>query len=469
MSQSISHPAGAGSFPCSISNRVVAVGALLVLSPLILYVIDIRPIIATGYLAGLAALVLLVNPRLSFVLFLVSISVKMPYLLDFIAIHPYDIAFALAALAFILNHLLRSGAEIRPTPLDTPFILLIMATWLSALFAYDMRESVVSSIRIVTVYLTFRFVFKYALEIGVRKLLLFFMIQTAVLSALAFIPFVLAGGSFRSFGPAGLALQYFAMTTLPMALAFLIWTRSPASRFGYGLICVVTGLGIFATQSRAPLLAVVVAVPILLFVAYRKARRENAQRAARAVKLVLIPIALLGVTVVVLGETLFGGILTRVTSLIASLQNPEGTVSTRLILWTSAIKGFLSSPIIGIGIGNMKIIHEVVPEVKLIPLWAYVKGMSAHNVLLHYLAETGLVGTSALMLLFWRGLRIGRTNLRLKLDQINAPVSVALFMAALVCFITMFYMRTWTWGQTGYILAILFGLNAAWSHQHRAR
>jgi len=118
-----------------------------------------------------------------------------------------------------------------------------------------------------------------------------------------------------------------------------------------------------------------------------------------------------------------------------------------------------------LGIGNMRVVHEVVPEVKLIPYWAWVKGMSAHNVLLHYLAETGLVGAISLLFLFGKNLSIGYKSFKLKLNKHDNMISTALFIASFVCFITMFYMRSWTWGMDGHILAFIFGLNAAWYFQ----
>ena len=451
------------------SNYAVVIGSLVLLSPAVLYVIGFKPILATSFFGGLLFLVLMVNPRVSFALFILLIGVSLPRHLCYLSVQPYDMFFLVAVAGFILDSFLRGGAKIRSAYLDIPFIFLIFGTWLSALFAYDIHESIMPSIRIFVVYLAFRLVFKHAFEIGVRRLLIFLMVLTAVVSVLAFIPFALAGGGIRSFGPAGIALQYLAMITLPMALAFIIWSQTIRSRIIYGIICIVSGLGIFATQSRAPLVAVVFAIPVLLFAAYRKAKREEVLKTARTLKLALIPIILLGVAIIVFGETLFEGTLQRLSGLIASLHHPEGTVSTRLTLWAMAIKGFLSSPFVGIGIGNMRVIHEALPEVKLAPMWVFVKGMSAHNVLLHYLAETGLIGTTALVVLFWKSLRMGIGHLKLKRNARDSQVSVALFIAMFVCFITMFYMRAWTWGQGGYILAFLFALNSAWTYQHQPR
>jgi O-antigen ligase len=382
-----------------------------------------------------------------------------------ISIHPADILFVITLMGVMLDFLLRTKNHIRSTGLDKQFLFLIFATWLSALFAYDWTQSVIPSIRILVIYFAFRIVFKYALEIGIKKLMTLFMILTSILSFIAFVQFYLAGGGIRSFGITGLTLQYFAMTAVPMAMVFIIWSKSIRTSLFYMLISIISGLGIFATQSRAPLLAILITFPVIMFVSFRKAKRENDYRTLKNIKYVLLPVIVLVLSLFILEETYFEGTISRLDELIQSLKNPVGTVMTRIVLWTSAIMAFLEHPILGVGIGNMRIVHEVVPEVKLIPYWAWVKGMSAHNVLLHYMAETGIIGASALVYLFWKNLSIGFKAYKIKLNKQDNMISTALFIASLVCFITMFYMRSWTWGMDGHILAFIFGLNTAWYYR----
>lgn len=458
---SISHPSPVGTASGFLQASVV----LLLLSPALLFIIDLKPMVAIGYFAFILVFLLMASPKLSYVLFLLSTSVFLPSYLGSFALHPFDIAFALAMLSVVMDFLLRTRTEIRPAYFDLPFAFLIAATLLSALFAYDARLSIVPSTRIIVVYLAFRLAFRFGLEIGVRKLLVFYILLVTVLSAVAFVQFALADGKIRAFGVTGLALQYFVLTALPMALAFLIWSRSSGAKFGYGLMSFVMGLGVFATQSRAPFVAVAVAIPVLLLVAYRKSRREGAIGVIRTMRQVLIPVLFLGVAMLAYGETLFGETLGRIGELIESIRHPQGTVAHRLVLWSAALKAFVSHPLLGIGIGNMRVVHEIIPEIRLAPLWFLVKGMSAHNVLLHYLAETGLIGATALVALFLKGLGLSYRSIRMKSSAVDGQVSAALFIAMFTCFLTMLYMRAWTWGQGGYILALVFGLNAAWANQ----
>jgi len=59
---------------------------------------------------------------------------------------------------------------------------------------------------------------------------------------------------------------------------------------------------------------------------------------------------------------------------------------------------------------------------------------------------------------------------REKVAPDRAPVAMALFAMMLVFVVTLFYMRAWTWEQSGYLMSFIFALNAAWRYRrtHRA-
>ena len=156
-------------------------------------------------------------------------------------------------------------------------------------------------------------------------------------------------------------------------------------------------------------------------------------------------------------------------SFIDSLRSPAETVYLRLILWTAALKAFAANPITGVGIGNFKIIGQIVPEMKFHPEWYYISGMSAHNVILHYLAETGILGAAAIMALAGVNLRIAYRSLKLSVSPAELQMSAATFVAIFVFCVTLFYMRAWTWGQGGYIMALLFAFSVAWNYRLRQK
>ena len=444
-------------------RRVVIV--LACAAPALLLLIDFKPLAAMAYFGLLGMVALMSLPRLTFVLFFLSVGLFMPYLIGGVAINSFDILLAVLFLSTLLEFLLSGRTEIRGTGIDIAFLALITATILSGLFAHNPSYSVLPSVRIILIYLAFRMVFKYSLEIGVRRIALLYIGLVTLLAAVNLGLFLFRHGQDRIFGPAWLGFETYAMTALPMTLGFILWSRSTPERLKYILIASIIGFGLLASQSRAPLLAVIVSVPLLLWFTYLKSRKERSAASRRRVRAILVPIILLVAIVAIYRETLFMGALERFTSLIDSMSNPQETVLLRLVLGKAAIKGFLAHPILGVGIGNFKIIDQVVPEMRMEPVWFYIRGFSAHNVVLQYLAETGLAGTLSLLAMVGLAVRKGYRSFRRHNSDADQQVAAALFAAMLVLGVTLFYMRAWTWGQGGYIMAILLGLTTAWHYQ----
>ena len=108
--------------------------------------------------------------------------------------------------------------------------------------------------------------------------------------AVNIILFFITAGRIRIFGLPGLGYEPLAMTALPMAVAFMIWAKSGWEQFRYGIISLIIGLGILATQSRAPLLAVIIAIPVLILFAGIKAHKEKTKQPLRTMKKVFIPV-----------------------------------------------------------------------------------------------------------------------------------------------------------------------------------
>jgi O-antigen ligase len=91
--------------------------------------------------------------------------------------------------------------------------------------------------------------------------------------------------------------------------------------------------------------------------------------------------------------------------------------------------------------------------------------MSAHNVVLHYLAETGLIGVIALLSVPFAGVRTVRQFIRAQLSLPETQVSMALTIAVLVFAMSLFFMRAWTWAQEGHVMAMVLGMTAAWHYR----
>lgn len=449
--------------PVIIERTVYLTAALLAL-PILMALAVGRDYIIMTYVAAVAGSFLIAFPRACLYLFIVSVSFFYPYFIGRVGIHPFDICMFLLAASLVLQFLLRGGTRIVATRIDRYFLFLIFATLISAVFAYDISYSIFPCLRIIVVFLAFRIVYGFALEMGVRKLVNFYIYHVFALSVLNLILFIRAAGQDRIFGPAWLAFETYSMTALPMAIAFLLWADNKRERLKFGLISLVIGLALLATQSRAPLLAVLLAIPVLLMAVYLRSSGEARATFFRRVRKAIIPVSIVLITALLLRQTFFEGFFVRVASFIDSLQNPAETVYLRLILWTAAWKAFIANPITGVGIGNFKIVGDIVTEMKFYAEWYYISGMSAHNVILHYLAETGIIGATAIAALAGVNLKIAYRSLKLSVSPSEQQMSAATFISIFIFCVTIFYMRAWTWGQGGYIMALLFAFSVAWNY-----
>jgi len=454
------------------SPRLVEFVVVLVVAAVVVLALGLmslgREMFAAAIVLAAFGAGLVLFPRVSFYLFLISLTVYAPQRVTYsFAVHPFDLVFGIVFAGLLLDFMLRDRTAIRPASFDLPFVVLIIATLVSTVFAYNPNYSIVPCARIIVIYLAFRAVFRFGLELSVRKILLFYVYLIFFVSLHNSILFMMHSGQMRVFGFSSLGYESFSMTALPMAFAFWLWSESRRDKIKFGVIAVTIGVGILATQARGPLIAVALAVPLLMLMAVFKARRENDHKTLSALKILLVPLVGLAALVVVLSSTLFAGSFGRYEAAIDSFTRPTGTIALRLVLWKTAILAFLDHPFTGIGIGNFRIVHELYPALKTTPLHFYVKGMSAHNVILHYLAETGLVGALALIVLAWGGLKASYRDFQRKLSRPETQVTAALFIAMLVFCVTILYMRAWTWGQGGYVMALLFGLVAARTYERR--
>lgn len=444
--------------------------ALFVLAAV--WVVALGVAVAIGRAIGIEAVIalpilvcLLASPRVAFYLYMLTVPIYFPFQGAGFALWGFDVVVAILALGLIVDSLLCESSQFRRTPFDLPLACLVVATWISALFAYSGSDTVVPSVRILVVFIAFRVVFSMALRLGVRRVLLLYLYIVFVLSLINISLFLLHGGAARVFGPAGLAFEAYSMTALPMALAFFIWSQNRRERLWFGLVAAAIALAIFASGSRGTLLAVALGIPCLLYIAWRKIRREQNIRFSSALVPLLVVGGIVAIVVAASSTTLFGIFLSRVSEAAESVQRPVGTIELRLVLWTAAFKAWLASPIVGIGIGNFDLVDQIVPEMRMTPVWYYIRGMSAHNVVLHYLAETGLIGVIALLSVPLAGVRTVWRFFRTKMSLAETQVSMALMIAVIVFALSLFFMRAWTWAQEGHVMAMVLGMTAAWHYR----
>src|SRR5262249_50829848 len=94
------------------------------------------------------------------------------------------------------------------------------------------------------------------------------------------------------------------------------------------------------------------------------------------------------------------------------------TLQSRLAIWGAATVIFLQHPILGAGVGTFRYrFHPYVPGIK--------DDLDAHNLYLHTLAETGIVGFLVFFATMWgffrRGVKLSKAR-----DELGAIVGIAI-------------------------------------------
>ena len=159
---------------------------------------------------------------------------------------------------------------------------------------------------------------------------------------------------------------------------------------------------------------------------------------------------------VALRVELLEGVLGRFERL--SSTEPGGTFLLRLTLWKAALGAFLDHPLVGIGPGMFKAVQEIYPSMRMDPAFIYVRGLSAHNQVLHYLAEAGIIGGFAMILIFFKQYRIARVTLHRQKEREQIATSFAIHAVAILLLASTLIEAAWLWGQSSFVAAFFLAV-----------
>jgi O-antigen ligase len=370
---------------------------------------------------------------------------------------------ALLVIAAAALDLLTSNRLPRQFPrLFFNFIFLLTALSIAAVFGYDPVVSLNPLARITFLMVTFLSLYRLVTKAGIERLVGMFFWVCVLHSIIVVVPFIISGGEMRSFGFSGSVYDDLAMLTLPVGLALFIWSKAErATKYLLGSLLIFSSL--VATQSRASLAFAVFALAAVLILSLGRYRQIAARQrpigealtgsemlcaVKKRVAILCLSMVLLAAAVISLMPDVYGVVLSRFES--ALTFTPSGTVRTRLELWRSALMAFSHHPILGVGPGSFRIFHQIFPTLHMQPLHYYVRGLSAHSLFLHYLAEAGLLGAAALVALFINQFRISRSTWRRPQPTDQIGCSLALYVVGLMFLVTTLLEAGWIWGQFGF-------------------
>ena len=436
---------------------------------LLIALVFLGKFVHAGFLAGAPILFLAITmPRLAVAQFAALLTIDIS-IIPSIPITLIDCSAAIVILAALLDIFGGASLPRRIPPLVGSFLLLTSVVAVSAVFGYSAVNGVTPVLRQLMLIVALCSLFRLAERVGVRFLLNVFLAFVALHAIIVVGPYISSGGRIRSFGFSQSSFDDISMFALPISLGSFLWSTTP-QRWLYLFGGLLSSFGLLATQSRAPIVFCALGVIIVVLASRWSARRmTNAsgeqeyyyvrRRIARGVALILLAVLLL----TIINPSILTTAFSRFGNLIDGRLGE--TIYLRATLWKAALTAFVDHPILGIGAGSFRSVKEMYPGLTLDPVYFWVRGFSAHNLFLHYLAETGIIGATILVMLFWRTFSLARTALRRVVydrstGEGQLATSLALYVAGGMLLISTFVDAGWMWGQTSYVFVFFAALIA---------
>ncbi|MBD3333398.1 hypothetical protein GF356_11165 [candidate division GN15 bacterium] len=399
-----------------------------------------------------ALLMVISMPRVAFVQYVLSLFVNV-MVLPSMAIILIDVSAVILILAAVVDVLLRPERIPKVPLLTGNYVILFIALFVCAVFGHDFMVSVRSTLRIAALAVTLMALVRLGRYFSLRDLVRLYFWVAVVNGIIALVPFVASGGQMRSFALAPTLLDDLLALALPIGVSLLLWQKRHGA-YPYIFGCLVILGALAATQSRASILVALVFSAIVFFYSWRKAPQLGRKDPTPGIirKRVWLTV-LMGVALIVIAAVALSGFLENLLWRFERLfsTTPKDTILARLALWKYAWMSFLSNPITGIGPGNFRYIQDIFYQSTLDPVYFYVRGYSAHNLTIHYLAETGILGTSAMLALFVRQFLLARKGWNRLTSAADVPVKLALLVVSGLFLFTTFVEAGWMWAATGHI------------------
>ncbi len=423
--------------------------------------INERFTLAASCLAAPALFVVIAFPRVTLALFMFTLFFRLQVFVS-TSLNLADVGSALVIAAALVDFLLGRTLPKSFVRLTGCFVALLVVVFIASLASTRPELGLSSFARLLMIIAVFLSVYQLTRRTGFAFAAKLFFAFCALFALPGIFKFLATGGETRSFGWTHLTFDDFSMLSLPLGLALYLYAER-GKTFWYVVGLVLVTLGLIATQSRLSIgLAVVHSAALLLYVWWQS--RKNRIQTIDGLVTKRLRVLLLGglaaaLLFLAIKPELFLGITQRFDVALGGGRLGDSYVP-RSALWSAAFHAFSDHPFLGIGPGNFRSIIDLYPELALNYYYFWVRGFSSHNLFLHYLAETGIVGGITVIALFVAAFRYSWQSWQWSRFGRSAGASLAILFVAIIFLVTAFVEAGWMWGQTGLTMAFFMGVIA---------
>jgi O-antigen ligase len=361
----------------------------------------------------------------------------------------------ISAVIVILNRL-----PYRLPPLSLNYVYLIIVLVVCTFLGYWPELAGRRIAKMIVILVSFWAVYRLSGKLAISRLLNWYFLLAVVHSIYVLIPFIASGGMARSFGFTRTSFDDLAMVALPVGLALYLGAEcGKAGLYLFGCVLVLGGL--VATQSRAPIVIGLVSSLFVLLSARTVIFANNpSPQVDKTLKRRLRGI-ILSITVLVSLSLLFLTSLWEplVNRFIDVLDVSSRDTGWRIYLWKKALLAFQAHPIFGVGPEAYKHLHELYASLRFQPAGYLLRSLTAHNLFLYFLAETGLVGGIGLVALMVNQFRLARKGASNPLRK-SPGAALALYGWAFLFIVSTLIEAGWMWRQLSYVAVFFAALVA---------
>lgn len=379
-----------------------------------------------------------------------------------------DVSGLILITAALLDFLNESSFPDRLPRLSSNFLFLLLAVLIAAMFSYQPEAAINPLGRIALIFLNFLALYRLSGRVSISWSVNLFLLLAIIHSIAVSIPFLTSGGRLRSFGIAPVQV---AMLALVVATAKFVWAKKGMAWI-YLMTLVILFFALLSAQYRSLIMMGMAISALVILFSWQRSRKglvrdSNKTSTIPADELRLVkkrPLYLLTgilcsvILAIVLNPQLLTPLLERFEGLLS--YKPSGTFLLRTVLWKLAWSQFIDHPLVGMGPGLFNQLHMVVPTVRMELYYSYLRGLSAHNLFLHYLAEAGILGGMALLALIINQFRLSLITWQKAATRHNLEVAAILLGVAITILITTVTEASWLWGQSTYVFAFFLALIA---------
>jgi O-antigen ligase len=405
----------------------------------------------TLFLTMAAALTLVVisNFRCCLYLLIVSLFIK-EYLFTGSGTRVADLVVVILLLSYLTRGALRGELFLLRTPLDKPILIFLGVLALSLINAVDLNLGIKNFSRHLQLFALFYIIQSEIRGREVNKFLQFFLAITLVHALYNLSLFLLHAGEIRAFGFAGVSFSDMLVASLIICCSFYLFEEGSRNRLKYAVVFFILLAALLATQTRGAVISFSLTYAFVSVIALKNTERDpTTGLGARfwrltALMLVLVMVAFL------LFEPLTANLGHRVLTLYQlPTEGAQETIQIRLFMWQTALKAFLAHPVLGIGVGQFAVVHRLFPELRFSPLFQYMVGLGAHNVVLSYLSQGGLLGLCSLLYLMLSILKVGWVTQKHSCSRRDLSISTSLLGILFFVVVSSFYAGAWFYSVSG--------------------